>query len=145
MDHLNKPVGILLALLALAVAVNTMAWEFYSDILPNPGVTWDILNWFMAAGVLIALACQWRDKWRLDQADAGRDRVHYSYLAANMLLFATILLAIWFFRNFLANLAAVEIERHFLVWQLVNALFVVVMAATAARLLRRPSTPDAAE
>ncbi len=145
MDHLNKPVGILLALLALAVAVNTMAWEFYSDILPNPGVTWDILNWFMAAGVLIALACQWRDKRRLDQADAGSNRVHYPYLAANMLLFATILLAIWFFRNFLANLTDGEIERHFLVWQLVNALFVVVLAATAARLLRRPATTDTAE
>ena len=62
-----------------------------------------------------------------------------------MLLFATILLAIWFFRNHLANLTDGEIERHFLVWQLVNALFVVVMAATAARLLRRPPTSDAAE
>ena len=145
MDHLNKPAGILLALLALAVFLNAMAWEFYSNLIPNPGVTWDILNWFMAAGVIIALACQCREKRRLDQANAGSDRVHYSYLATNLLLFATILLTIWFFRNFMANLTHTEVERHFLIWQIVNALFVVVMASTAARLLRRPPTSTAAE
>ena len=59
-------------------------------------------------------------------------------MAANLLLLATILLAIWFFRNWLAGLSGSElVERHSFVWQLVNGLFVVIMAATAGRLLGR--------
>ena len=133
----HKAAGILLALLALAVAVNMLAWEFYSDIetaLPVH-LVWDVLNGFMAGGIIIALIYQGREKRRQDRADDG---VSYAYLAANLLLLATILLAIWFFRNWLAGLSGIElVERHSFVWQLVNGLFVVIMAATAGRLLGR--------
>ena len=137
----HKAAGIALALLALAVAVNMLAWEFYSDIetaLPVHRV-WDGLNGFMAGGILIALIYQGREKRRQDRAEGG---VSYAYLAANLLLLATILLAIWFFRNWLAGLSGSElVERHSFVWQLVNGLFVVIMAATAGRLLgsRQPA------
>ena len=141
MDHWNKAAGILLALLALAVAVNMLAWEFYGDIETGPPVhlVWDVLNGFMAGGIIIALAYQWREKRRQDRVEGG---VSYAYLAANLLLLATILLAIWFFRNWLAGLSGSElVERHSFVWQLVNGLFVVTMAATAGRLLgsRQPA------
>ena len=137
----HKAAGILLALLAVAVAVNMLAWEFYSDIetaLPVH-LVWDVLNGFMAGGILIALIYQGREKRRQDRAGGG---VSYAYLAANLLLLATILLAIWFFRNWLAGLSGIElVERHSFVWQLVNGLFVVIMAATAGRLLgsRQPA------
>ena len=133
----HKAAGILLTLLALAVAVNMLAWEFYSDIETTAPVhlVWDGLNGFMAGGIIIALAYQWREKRRQDRADDG---VSYPYLSANLLLLATILLAIWFFRNWLAGLSGLElVERHSFVWQLVNGLFVVIMAATAGRLLGR--------
>ena len=133
----HKAAGILLALLALAVAVNMLAWEFYSDIETRPPVhlVWDVLNGFMAGGIIIALIYQGREKRRQDRAADG---VTYPYLAANLLLLATILLAIWFFRNWLAGLSGSElVERHSFVWQLVNGLFVVIMAATAGRLLGR--------
>ena len=133
----HKAAGILLGMLALAVAVNMLAWEFYSDIETTAPVhrIWDVLNGFMAGGILIALAYQWREKRRQDRAGGG---VSYAYMAANLLLLATILLAIWFFRNWLAGLSGSElVERHSFVWQLVNGLFVVIMAATAGRLLGR--------
>ena len=132
----HKAAGIVLTLLALAVAVNMLAWEFYGDIKTAPvHLVWDVLNGFMAGGILIALAYQWREKRRQDRADYG---VTYPYLAANLLLLATILLAIWFCRNWLAGLSGIElVERHSFVWQLVNGLFVVIMAATAGRLLGR--------
>ena len=134
----HKAAGILLALLALAVAVNMLAWEFYSDIETTAPVhrVWDVLNGFMAGGIIIALIYQGREKRRQDRADDGG--VSYAYLAANLLLLATILLAIWFFRNWLAGLSGIElVERHSFVWQLVNGLFVVTMGATAGRLLSR--------
>ena len=133
----HKAAGIALALLAVAVAVNMLAWEFYSDIETTAPVhlVWDVLNGFMAGGIVIALAYQWREKRRQDRVEGG---VSYAYLAANLLLLATILLAIWFFRNWLAGLIGSElVERHSFVWQLVNGLFVVTMAATAGRLLGR--------
>lgn len=131
--------GVLLALVGLAVAVNLLAWEFYGDIADAPvHLVWDVLNWFMAGGIVIALAYQGREKRRQDRAGGG---VSYAYLAANVLLLATILLAIWFGRNWLAELSGAEMtDRYSLVWQLVNALFVVTMFATAGRLLgRRPA------
>lgn len=131
--------GVLLGLVGLAVAVNMLAWEFYGDIVDAPvHRVWDVLNWFMAGGIIIALAYQGREKRRQDRAGGG---VSYAYLAANLLLLATLLLAIWFGRNWLAGLSGAEVsERHSLVWQLVNALFVVTMFATAGRLLgRRPA------
>ena len=133
----HKAAGILLALTALAVAVNMLAWEFYSDIETTAPVhlVWDVLNGFMAGSIIIALIYQGREKRRQDRADDG---VSYAYLAANLLLLATILLAIWFFRNWLVGLSGAELlERHSFVWQLVNGLFVVTMAATAGRLLGR--------
>ena len=138
----HKAAGIALALLALAVAVNMLAWEFYSDIETTAPVhlVWDVLNGFMAGGIVIALIYQGREKRRQDRVDGG---VSYAYLAANLLLLATILLAIWFCRNWLAGLSGSElVERHSFVWQLVNGLFVVIMAATAGRLLghRQPAT-----
>jgi len=136
----HKAAGILLALTALAVAVNMLAWEFYGDITTAPvHRVWDILNGFMAGGIVIALIYQWREKRRQDRAAGG---VSYDYLAANLLLLATILLAIWFFRNWLVGLSGGDLlERHSFVWQLVNGLFVVIMAATAGRLLggRQPA------
>lgn len=133
----HKAAGIALALLAVAVAVNMLAWEFYGDITTAPvHLVWDGLNGFMAGGIVIALVYQWREKRRQDRADSGG--VSYDYLAANLLLLATILLAIWFFRNWLVGLSGGELlERHSFVWQLVNGLFVVTMAVTAGRLLGR--------
>ena len=137
----HKAAGIALALLAVAVAVNMLAWEFYGDIATAPPVhrVWDVLNGFMAGGIILALIYQGREKRRQDRADSG---VSYAYLAANLLLLATILLAIWFFRNWLVGLSGGDmLERHSFVWQLVNGLFVVTMAATAGRLLgsRQPA------
>ena len=131
--------GVLLGLVGLAVAVNMLAWEFYGDITAAPvHLVWDVLNWLMAGGIVIALAYQGREKRRQDRAGNG---VSYPYLAANVLLLATILLAIWFGRNWLAGLSGAEVtERYSLVWQLVNALFVVTMFATAGRLLGRRQT-----
>ena len=131
--------GVLLGLVGLAVAVNLLAWEFYGDITTAPvHRVWDGLNWFMAGGIVIALAYQGREKRRQDRAGGG---VSYAYLAANVLLLATLLLAIWFGRNWLAGLSGAEVtDRYSLVWQLVNALFVVTMVATAGRLLGRRQT-----
>lgn len=139
MDKLSKPAGGLLAVIALAVLVNLMAWEWYGVSETFPGhLVWDILNWFMAAAIVIALAYHYRDKRQLDKTDAGQSRVTYSWLAANLLLYATVLLGIWFFRNWGAEYFAAErLERYSLVWQWVNPLFIAVMAATAGRLLYR--------
>ena len=54
MDNLKKVVGVILAAIALAVAFHALVGEFYGGLLPRPGMVWDILNYFMAGGVLVA-------------------------------------------------------------------------------------------
>lgn len=140
MDSLKRAVGVILALIALAVAVHYAVGELYGGLLPQPGLVWDILNWFMAGGVLVALACQYRAKRALARGPGGRG-INGEYLTTNLLLFAAIVLTLWFFRNWFDNLivgAGTQEDTILFIWQIVNPLFVLVTGATAAQLWRRP-------
>ncbi len=140
MDNLKKALGVILALIALAVVAHYAVGELYGGLLPQPGLVWDILNWFMAGGVLVALACQYRAKRALARGPGSRG-VNGEYLTTNLLLFAAIVLTLWFFRNWFDNLivgAGTQEDTILFIWQIVNPLFVLVTGATAAQLWRRP-------
>ncbi len=140
MDNLKKALGGILALIALAVVAHYAVGELYGGLLPQPGLVWDILNWFMAGGVLVALACQYRARRALARGPGSRG-VNGEYLTTNLLLFAAIVLTLWFFRNWFDNLivgAGTQEDTILFIWQIVNPLFVLVTGATAAQLWRRP-------
>ena len=136
MDNLKKVVGVILAAIALAVAFHALVGEFYGSLLPRPGMVWDILNYFMAGGVLVALVHHFRAKRALDrkETDGG---INSEYLMTNLLFFAAVILSIWFFRNWFDNIVVGDGRQGDtirFIWQVVNPLFVVVMGATACQL-----------
>ena len=135
MDNLKKVVGVILAAIALAVAFHALVGEFYGSLLPRPGMVWDILNYFMAGGVLVAVVHHFRAKRALDrrETDGG---VNSEYLMTNLLFFAAVILSIWFFRNWFDNMVVDGRQGDTVrfIWQIVNPLFVVVMGTTACQL-----------
>ena len=135
MDNLKKVVGVILAAIALAVAFHALVGEFYGSLLPRPGMVWDILNYFMAGGVLVALVHHFRAKRALDQGETDGG-VNIEYLMTNLLFFAAVILSIWFFRNWFDNMVVDGRQGDTVrfIWQVVNPLFVVVMGTTACQL-----------
>ena len=136
MDNLKKVVGVILAAIALAVAFHALIGEFYGGLLPRPGMVWDILNYFMAGGVLVALVHHFRAKRALDQGETDGG-INSEYLMTNLLFFASVILSIWFFRNWFDNIVVGDARQGDtirFIWQVVNPLFVVVMGATACQL-----------
>ena len=141
MDNMKKGLGALLGLIALAVAINSLAGEFYGRLLPHPGFVWDILNWFMAGAILVALAYQYLSKRALDKPGTARS-VNYQYLYTNLLLFIAIVLTLWFFHNWFNSFSSAPEAPWFrvgVVWIVVNAIFVAVTGITAGQLWRRPA------
>ena len=141
MDKMKKGLGALLALIALAVAINSLAGEFYGSLLPHPGFVWDILNWFMAGAILVALAYQYLSKRALDKPGTARS-VNFQYLYTNLLLFVAIVLTLWFFHNWFNSFSSdpeAPSLRAGVVWIMVNAIFIAVTGITAGQLWRRPA------
>ena len=52
---LKKPLSLVLGLLAIGVLLHFVFTPFYEELV-NTGRMWDIINWFMAVGVILTLA-----------------------------------------------------------------------------------------
>jgi len=92
---LKQLVSVYLLLAGLAVAVQFIIFPFYEDH-DTDLVVWRTLDWFMAAGILLALAGTFLRKREFD-ASAGDD-VHWrEYVEVNGLFYAVVALALAFF------------------------------------------------
>lgn len=54
MDALKRPLGLLLGLMAVAVFLHFVFTPFYEDLVDTLSI-WQVLNWFMAVGILLTL------------------------------------------------------------------------------------------
>ena len=108
-------------LLAAAVALHFMFTPFY-DGAADPGQIWDILNWFMAVAVSGALVLHYLRKRTLDiQSDDGA--VTRGYLEANLALYASVVLTVWFFWNWFDALtigAGPQSDNRLLMWVFID-------------------------
>ena len=52
---LKKPLSLVLGLLAIGVLLHFVFAPFYEDLV-DTGRMWDVVNWFMAVGVILTLA-----------------------------------------------------------------------------------------
>ena len=96
---------------------------------------WEVLDWFMAASVLLALAGYGRRWLGLSQADKSDLR---EYVGVNAGFYASVVLTMWFFPNWF-NVLAGE-EEMTMPWGFVDGLFVVVVGSVAANLWRASKT-----
>ena len=137
MGLVKKLLAVLLGVAALAVAVQFMFGAFYEELVDVGGI-WNILNWLMALGLVIALIVSFHHKRRLDRPADGA--VTREYLEANVIFYVTVVLVLWFFWNWTDDLMAVESQgqTHRNIWVWINPLFVPIAAVTALRLWRSP-------
>ncbi len=135
----NRSLGMFLIAIALAVLVNWIATPLYHDGGSDYPV-WDVLNWFMAVAIALALAVNLGRKIRLRRDDPDGPLTRKS-LETNLSLYASLVLTSWFFWNwfygfFPENESALVGEIHLGAWVLINPLFFLICGTTGLHLLR---------
>ncbi|MDE2817664.1 MAG: hypothetical protein OXM03_13530 [Chloroflexota bacterium] len=136
MDVIRKLLAVYLSVVALLVAVHFVFNSFYRDSLDVIDV-WNVLDWPMALAIVIALVVHCQRKFALKrEADQAISR---EYVEANVAVYVTTLVALWFFSNWFTflNLGSEgESVANVVVWAFVDALIVLVLAATGHYLWR---------
>ena len=132
MDTLKRPLAIILGAIALAVALHFIFSAFYMDSVDSNQV-WEILNWFMAFAILVALAVTYVHK-----KDAGTDSADTKkFICANGAFYATAWLAIWFFWNWFDNLVLgdeAQDQLRLTFWGFIDPLFIIIVGSVSAHL-----------
>jgi hypothetical protein len=143
MAVLKKLIAIGLIGLSVVMALHFILSPFYPDLSKSldAGEIWDILNWFMAAGVIALLVVHYLRKRALDEQGADGS-VTREYLEANLALYGSILLALWFFWNWFDNLAVgagVQSNTNLIYWALIDPLLIIAYGVTGCCLWRSAS------
>lgn len=130
MVAVRKVVAVYLLVAAAAVAFHFIFNSFYRDALDTIDV-WAVLDWPIALGALAALAVNYHRR-RRHIRNAERATGH-EWLESGAALYASALLALWFFSNWF-NFLSVGVEGETVVngvvWAFVDPLVVLVFAAT---------------
>ena len=136
MQMLRKPLSVILGLIALAVLLHFVLSSFYPDSW-DVDLMWNVLNWFMAFGVIVCLVLIYVHK-RSVGADSGAN----AFICVNVAFYAAAFLAILFFWNWFDDLTAGEDgqgQTHRNFWVVIDALFVIIVAEVSAHLWRDSS------
>ena len=101
MDQVRRVIAVALIVLAVAVGLNLMLTPVYHDGGETYPV-WQVLNWFMAVAVVVALAVSVHRS--LSGGGGPDDAVTREYLGATAMLLGSIGLVIIFYWNWLWTL-----------------------------------------
>ena len=132
MSILIRVAAAYLVLLAAAVAINFIITPLYHPGGEEPFTVWEILNWFMAVGMVIALAASYVEKRRVD-VDGSVDIRRY--IGANVVFYAACVVFLLYFWNWFSLLSPNnEPDGQF--WAVIDALMPVVLGVTGCRMFR---------
>ena len=137
METLRKPLAVILGLTALAVLLHFVLSPFYDDVVES-GDVWNVLNWFMAFGVIVALVLTY-----LAKRDVGREDDTNTYIRGNVGFYAAAALAVLFFWNWFDDMTAGEAgqsQTRLFFWVVINTLFVILVTKVSIHLWRDVST-----
>ncbi len=127
-----------LVLLAVAVAVNFIATPLYHPGGDEPFTVWEVLNWFMAVGILITTVVTFRAKRQVDADDSADLK---QYLRASVLFYGSALVLMVFFWNWFSNLSPNNSpDGQF--WVLIDTVMPLVTGATGCRLWQLAGRSD---
>ena len=96
MDIVKRILSVFLIATAVAVALNLILTPVYHDGSPEYPI-WKILNWFMAAGVLVALVVNYIRKRMLGGGGAEGQPDIFKYVGVNAAYYGAIVLTMLFF------------------------------------------------
>ena len=120
--------------LMMAYAGLYLAQFLFSTLHDNPQPVWDVMNYISALAILIALATNFAHM----RSQSGGEPVTIARLGAHVLFYASAVLAIWYFRNWIYLLAldegasaSVPID---VIWDFVAVMIPIVLATTGRRL-----------
>ena len=119
-----------LVLLAVAVAVNFIATPLYHPGGDEPYTVWEVLNWFMAAGIVITTLVTFRAKRSVDADDSADLK---RYLRASVLFYVSALVLMVFFWNWFSDLSP-DNSPDGQFWVFVDTVLPLVTGATGCRL-----------
>ncbi|MYA50919.1 MAG: hypothetical protein F4185_02810 [Chloroflexi bacterium] len=136
----TRLLALYLMLTGLAVAVYFIAvsWQYPGADQPypvEPYPVWEVLHWFMAVAILIALLSVFAVKLRLGPGEAVRE-----HLSVNALFYALLGLGLLFFRSWPSLLRGGDYDLF--VWGSINMVLPVVLAAVGMRLWRGSRTKE---
>ena len=134
MGMVRKVVGGVVGASALAVALHFIFSAFYEDAVDVDQI-WSVLDWFMAFGVLVALAVWYLRKRVLD--GRGGDKITREYLEVNVILYVTAFLSMWFFWNWFDDLTVADgaqSDTRMVLWAFIDPLYVLVACVTSCTL-----------
>ncbi len=136
----KRAIGVYLALVALAVAAQFVAYPLYAyegDNLDAANDTWLVLDWLMFVGLMLAVVTTFRAK---QQSDAGSSADLRRWFGANAMFYGTVLLTLAFVPNWFA--AAWSEGDDSTIWHLIDTALPVLFAVQARRLWRTtPAEP----
>jgi cation transport ATPase len=132
MEMLKRPLAVILGLMAIGVLLHFVFSPFYEELVDTVTI-WHILNWIMAAGVIITLITTCIQK-RGVEADRGNTN---TYICVSVAFYAAAILAVLFFWNWFDDLTVGEdgqsqTRRNY--WVMINTLFIVLVGAVSAHL-----------
>ena len=134
MDIVKRVLAVFLVLTAIAVVLNLMLTPVYHDGSDEYAV-WKILNWFMAAAVLVALVVSFHRRRALGNTEAGT----LEYVRTSVTWYGAIVLTMLFFWEWFWTLnpdseTGEAVTSHMVYFPLVDALFVVIALTTGRHL-----------
>ncbi len=133
MDLIKRAFGYIHIILGLAVAVQFLASEIYDG--DAVGQVWDILNYFMAIGVIAALVFSYLRSREADRSDLSE------WIASSVMLIASVALFLMYFEQWFAwtvfKDAGDELgEARSMVWIMIDVMFPIVNIIVGSYLLR---------
>ena len=136
MNTAKRALAVFLVVTAIVVAANLILTPVYHDGAPDYPV-WKVVNWFMAAGVVIALVTSC-----LRRRGLGTEGVStLDYLRVTATYYGAIVLTMLFFWGWIWTLnpdseTGEAVTSHLVYFPAVDALFVVIALATGRHLWR---------
>ena len=133
MDLIKRAFGYIHIILGLAVAVQFLASEIYDG--DAVGQVWEILNYFMAIGVIAALVFSYLRSREADRSDMPE------WIASSVMLIASAALFLMYFEQWFAwtvfKDAGDELgESRSMVWIMIDVMFPIVNIIVGSYLLR---------
>ena len=134
MDMVNRVLAVFLVLTAIAVVLNLILTPVYHDG-SDEYTVWKIVNWFMAAAVLVALVVSFQRRRVLGGVEADV----LLYLRTSAAWYGAIVLTMLFFWGWFWTLnpdseTGEAVTSHMVYFPIVDALFVVVALSTGRHL-----------
>ncbi len=138
MEVLRMLAAIVLAFCAVAVSMQFVLGPLYSHFGNAEIAVWYYLDMLMAVSITITVVVQLQRKRAADRIRGGG--LSREQLEANVMFFLSLLVAIWFFRNWFGFLMSDPIgdqsQATMVIWFILDPLLAILVGLTGIRLWR---------